>query len=190
MYDLIPPNMKAQFNLINKPNQSIKLLVDLTNKTSSKKDLQDYKYNKIVIFKYSLALKNSHYVLNIYSNNTSKNHFEKTILGSFIYDNSIKYSISEIIINTNKKIDLDPLVYGFLQKDFIYSIYKKNSTITKYKTTFNLSNIYKSLLNSLNFLKELVTEPSNIIYPTTFAKKTYSQINKKSVNIVTLDKKK
>ena len=52
MYDLIPPNMKAQFNLINKPNQSIKLLVDVTDKTSSKKDLQDYKYNKIVIFKY------------------------------------------------------------------------------------------------------------------------------------------
>ena len=190
MYDLIPPNMKAQFNLINKPNQSIKLLVDVTNKTSSKKDLQDYKYNKIVIFKYSLVLKNSHYVLNIYSDNTSKNHFEKTILGSFIYDNSIKYSISQIIINTNKKIDLDPLTYGFLQKDFIYSIYKKNSTITKYKTTFTLSNNYKSLLNSINFLKELVTEPSNIIYPTSFAKKTHSKINKKTVNIVTLDKKK
>ena len=114
MYDLIPPNMKAQFNLINKPNQSIKLLVHLTDKTPSKKDLQDYKYNKTIIFKYSLVLKNSHYILNIYSNNTSKNHFEKTILGSFIYDNSIKYSISEIIINTNKKIDLDPLAYGFL----------------------------------------------------------------------------
>ena len=53
MYDLIPPNMKAQFNLINKPNQSIKLLVDVTDKISTKKDLQDYKYNKIVIFKYS-----------------------------------------------------------------------------------------------------------------------------------------
>ncbi len=190
MYDLMPPNMKAQFNLINKPNQSIKLLVDVTDKTSSKKDLQDYKYNKIVIFKYSLVLKNSHYVLNIYTNNTSKNHFEKTILGSFIYDNSIKYSISQIIINTNKKIDLDPLVYGFLQKDFIYSIYKKNSTNTKYRTTFNLSNNYKSLLNSINFLKELVTEPSNIIYPVSFAQKTHSQINKNSVNIITLDKKK
>ena len=189
MYDLIPPNMKAQFNLINKPNQSIKLLVDVTNKTSSKKDIQDYKYNKIVIFKYSLALKNSYYVLNIYSDNTSKNHFEKTILGSFIYDNSIKYSISEITINADKKIFLDPVIYGFLQKDFIYSIYKKNSTITKYKTTYNLSNNYKSLLNSINFLKALVTEPSNVIYPTTFAKKTNSQINKKSVNIVTLDKK-
>ena len=153
MYDLIPPNMKAQFNLINKPNQSIKLLVDVTNKTSSKKDLQDYKYNKIVIFKYSLALKNSHYVLNIYSNNKSKNHFEKTILGSFIYDNSIKYSISEIIINTNKKIDLDPLAYGFLQKDFIYSIYKKNSTITKYKTTFTLSKNLVNLINFYNYLK-------------------------------------
>jgi len=113
MYDLMPPNMKAQFNLINKPNQSIKLLVDVTDKTSSKKDLQYYKYNKIVIFKYSLVLKNSHYVLNIYSDNTSKNHFEKTILGSFIYDNSIKYSISEISINTNKKCLIKIGIFSF-----------------------------------------------------------------------------
>ena len=34
MYDLMPPNMKAQFNLINKPNQSIKLIVYLNSKTS------------------------------------------------------------------------------------------------------------------------------------------------------------
>ena len=34
---LVPPNMKAQFNLINKPNQSIKLSVNVIDKTSKKK---------------------------------------------------------------------------------------------------------------------------------------------------------
>ena len=158
---------------------------------SSKKDLVDYKYNKIVIFKYSLISKNSQYFLNIYFKKHLKNHFNKTILGSFIYDNSIKYSISNVFINTKLKKNLDPiLVYGFLQKDFIYSIYKKNSILTKYKTNFKLSKKYLSLLNSINFLKELVTEPSNIIYPNSFSKRTQSQINKKTVNISTLNKKK
>ena len=125
MYDLIPPNMKAQFNLINKPNQSIKLSVNIIDQISLKKDLKDYKYNKIVIFKYSIDIKNSQYLLNIYSKISANNHFKKTILGSFIYDNSIKYSISEIHINTKLKQNLDPIVYGFLQKDFIFQFTKK-----------------------------------------------------------------
>ena len=190
MYDLVPPNMKAQFNLINKPNQSIKLLVNIADQVSSKKDLVDYKYNKKVIFKYSLIIKNSQYHLNIYSQNTSKNHFKKTILGSFIYDKSIKYSISNIVINAKSKNDLDPIIYGFFQKDFTYSIYKNSSLLTKYKTTFKLQKDYQSLLKSINFLKELVTEPSNIIYPNSFSKRTQSQVNRKTVNISTLNKKK
>ena len=45
MYDLIPPNMKAQFNLISKPNQSIKLSVEIIAKMLPNEDLLDYKYN-------------------------------------------------------------------------------------------------------------------------------------------------
>ena len=39
MYDLAPPIMKAQFNLINIPNQSIKLSVNVFGKSSKKKCL-------------------------------------------------------------------------------------------------------------------------------------------------------
>ncbi len=190
MYDLIPPNMQAQFNSINKPNQSIKLNVNLSSNISDRKGLSEYSYNKLVIFRYSLNIENTYYILNIFSANSSDNHFNKTILGSFIYDNSIKYSISQITINANKKKDLDPLVFGFLQKDFIYSIYKRNSKIKKYKTSFKLPTYYLSLLNSINFLKELVSEPSNIIYPKSFTKRTNNQINKKNVTVSTLNKNK
>ena len=190
MYDLIPPNMKAQFNLINKSNQSIKLTVNIINKAPPQKDLLDYKYNRIVIFKYLFNIKDSQYFLNIYLINSLKNHFQKTILGSFIYDNSIKYSISEITVVANKKIELDSLVYGFMKKDFIYSIYKKKSKLNHFKTSFKLSKNYLSLLNSINFLKELVTEPSNIIYPKSFVKRTQPQINKQNVITTILDKKK
>ena len=96
MYDLAPPNMKAQFNLINIPNQSIKLLVNLSNKNSNKKGLSKYSYNNITIFKYSISLKNSEFVINIYSSNSDKNHFSKTVLGSFVYDTALKYSASLI----------------------------------------------------------------------------------------------
>ncbi len=190
MYDLIPFNMQAQFNLINKSNQSIKLFVVLSNKQSKAKGLSEYTYNKKCIFKYIINLKNSEYILNIYQNNSHKNHFNKTVLGSFIYDTSIKYSISQININTNNKLDSDGLVYGFLQKDFIYSIYKHNSHLKRFKTNYKLSKHYLSLLNSINFLKELVTEPSNIIYPKSFSIRTKSQINKKNINLYTLNKNK
>ena len=46
MYDLIPPSMKAQFNLINKSNQSIKLSVNIYSKPTKKKNLSNYTYNK------------------------------------------------------------------------------------------------------------------------------------------------
>ena len=189
MYDFIPPIMQAQFNLIKKPNQSIKLSVGISDKPTKLKGLIEYSYNNIGIFKYIINIKNSEYILKIFQNNPIKTHFNKTVLGSFIYDISIKYSISQININVYKEQVLNALVFGFLQKDFIHSIYKKNTQTNKFKTSFKLNKSYLSLLNSINFQKELVSEPSNIIYPKTFTKRTLSQINKKSVNVSTLDKK-
>ena len=83
---------------------------------------------------------------------------------------SIKYSSSKVLITSSNKSLLEELVFGFLRKDFIYSKYKNTSKISKYKTNYKLSKINLSLLNSLNFLKELVSEPSNIIYPNSFVK--------------------
>ena len=161
----------------------------LSSKLSKKKDLIKYTYNNINIFKYSLDIKNSQYVLNIYQDISDINHFSKSILGSFVYDISIKYSFSQITLNSEEGFDLDALIYGFLRKDFIYSVYKKNSKNSKYKTSFKLSKNYLSLINSIYFLKELVSEPSNIIYPFTFAKRAQSQINNKTVSLSTLNKK-
>ena len=189
MYDLVPPNMKAQFNLINLSNQSIILSVNASNKVSNKKSLINYSYNKITIFKYQITIKNSQIFLEIFYNSSNNNHFYKTVLGSFIYDLSIKYSSSKVLITSSNKSLLEELVFGFLRKDFIYSKYKNTSKISKYKTNYKLSKINLSLLNSLNFLKELVSEPSNIIYPNSFVKRTIQKINSKKVNVKILNKK-
>ncbi len=138
MYDLVPPSMKAQFNLINLPNQSIKLSVNISIKSSKKKGLAKYSYNKIVIFKYLAYLKNSQFILDLYTESLNPTHFYKSVVGSFLYDFSIKNSISEIVLNSENKLDLNPIVYGFLQKDFVYSFYKHNSKKSKFKTSFNV----------------------------------------------------
>jgi leucyl aminopeptidase len=189
MYDLVPPSMKAQFNLINLPNQSIKLSVNISIKSSKKKGLAKYSYNKIVIFKYLAYLKNSQFILDLYTESLNPTHFYKSVVGSFLYDFSIKNSISEIVLNSENKLDLNPIVYGFLQKDFVYSFYKHNSKKSKFKTSFKLSKKYSTLLKSLNFLKELVSEPSNVIYPVSFAKRTLGQIDKKNINVKILKEK-
>ncbi len=190
MYDLVPPSMKAQFNSINLSNQSIKLYVNLDDKSSNKKGLSNYTYNNINVFKYNLKIKNSQINLNIYNKTLNKSYFYKIVLGSFVYQTAVKFSSSTIIVNSKNKSDLDNLVFGFLQKDYIYSVYKNKSKKSLYKTNYKLPNNFLSLLNSINFLKELVSEPSNIIYPTSFVKRTMSQINKSNVNIKTLNRAK
>ena len=190
MYDLVPPSMKAQFNLINLSNQSIILYVNLDDKSSNKKGLSNYTYNNINVFKYNLKIQNSQINLNIFNKTSNKSYFYKIVLGSFIYQTAVKFSSSTIIVNSKNKSDLDSLVFGFLQKDYIYSVYKHKSKKSLYKTNYKLPNNFFSLLNSINFLKELVSEPSNIIYPTSFVKRTMSQINKSNINIKTLNKAK
>ena len=118
MYDLVPLSMKAQFNSIILPNQSNKLHISIDYKKPNKTDLSDYTYDKLIIFKYSINLKNSQINLNIYPKNSNNSHFYKIVLGSFIYQTAVKFSSSDIVINSKNKSELDYLVFGFLQKDF------------------------------------------------------------------------
>ena len=154
--------MKAQFNLINKSNQSIKLLANISDKSSTKKNFQIYRYNNNEIFKYVISIKDSKIELNINLLKLLKNSFSNKLIGSFIYDISNKYSATQVDINTSNKNILENIVLGLCQKDFIYSIYKKNSKKSIYQTKFKLSKINSNTLQSINFLKELVSEPSNI----------------------------
>ena len=162
--------------------------MNLSRKLSKQKGLNEYKYNKIIIFKYLLNIKNSQFELNIYPEISQTSYFCKAVMGSFVYDLSIKNLVTQINIISNNKSDLEYLVLGFLRKNYIFSFYKNNSNKLNFKTNFKLSDKNLSLLNSINFLKELVSEPSNVIYPTSFVKRTQKFINKKKIDIKIIKK--
>ena len=182
--------MKAQFNSINKSNQSIILSVDVFEKSNSKLKFQNYTYNNNEIFKYNISIAESKINISIIKNSNHQSSFNKKIIGSFIYDISIKYSATQIDLSCYNKTALDEIVLGFTQKDFTYSIYKKNSKKSNFVTKFKISTKNSNMIESINFLKELVSEPSNIIYPDTFAIRAKKSINQSNVDIKILKKDK
>jgi len=182
--------MKAQFNLIKLANQNIKISAEIANSFKEKKGFSLFSYNKLNIFNYLVTVNKSQIIIKICLIKKPTSHFDRSVIGSFIYDYSIKFEASTIEISCNDHDCLNDVVFGFQKKDFIYSKYKKKSLIEKYKTSFVLNKKSIEKLKSINFLKELVSEPSNIIYPESFVERTQKQINKSKVNIKILDQKK
>tara|TARA_B100000902_G_scaffold240817_1_gene228108 strand:- start:128 stop:1507 length:1380 start_codon:yes stop_codon:yes gene_type:complete len=182
--------MKAQFNSIKSGNQSIKISFKLFKSFSNKNKLKSFSYNQESIFKYLISINNSKIDISLYPSIKSLSQFHKNVMGSFIYDYSIKFEASQIDIFCEDQSLLDNVIMGFKQKDFIYSIYKKNSSKEKFKTSYKLKKNSNEKLISINFLKELVSEPSNILYPDSYVKRTIKKINKSKININILDQKK
>ena len=182
--------MKIQLNSINKSNQSIILSVDILQKSIVKLKFQNYSYNNNEIFKYNFSVKESQIKIVIIKNNNLYTSFNSKVIGSFIYDSCKKYSATRIDINCADKKILEDTILGFSQKDFIYSIHKKGSNKSNFYTKFKLSSKNSNILSSINFLKELVSEPSNIIYPDTFTLRAKKTINKSNVDVKILKKDK
>jgi leucyl aminopeptidase len=173
--------MKAKFISLSKSNQSIILSIDISDKSPKKNHYQSFKYNNEELFKYSFNISKSQLNFLISPSVNNKKNFYQKVIGSFIFDQSIKYSATEININCLDKILLEDIVFGFIQKDNIYSVYKTGSKNIKYKTTFKLSKSYIQLLKSIAYLKQLVSEPSNIIYPESFVSLAQKNFNKNNM---------
>ena len=190
MYVFNSLTMKAQFNLIKSANQNIKIRIKILKSITNKKKFKQFSYNKESIFNYLISLNNSHIDISICPSSKPLSQFHKNIMGSFVHDYSVKFEAFQVDIDCEDRNLLDDVIIGFQQKDYIYSIYKKNSLKEKFKTSYKLKKNNSEKLKSINFLKELVSEPSNIIYPDSFVKRTEKQIYKSKVNIKTLDQKK
>ena len=182
--------MKVQFNLIKSANQNIKISFKILKSISNKNKFKPLTYNKEEIFSYLISLNNSKINISIYPSIKPISQFQINFIGAFIHDHSVKFEASHVDIDCEDQNILDNVIIGFQQKDYIYSIYKKNSLKEKFKTSYKLKKSNSEKLNSIKFLKELVSEPSNIIYPDSFVKRTEKQINRSKVNIKILDQKK
>jgi leucyl aminopeptidase len=182
--------MNAKFNSLNKSNQSIILSINILDKSSKNKNFQSFKYNCKELFKYSFNILNSQLNFSISPSVNNKKKFYQKIIGSFIFDQSIKYSATKIIIDCSIKPLLEDIVFGFIQKDYIYSVHKSGSKNSEYQTSFKLSKNHTHLLKSIVYLKQLVSEPSNIIYPESFVGLAQKNFNKKNMTIKVLKKDK
>ncbi len=156
-----------------------KFILNINLKTQKPdKYFKKYEYNNSVIFFYFVKIDNNSVNVEIHFNRDFKN-LQLHITGAFIFDLASKYQASDININydgLNKGI-LDNLYFGFKRKDFIFNEYLNNSQKEQFKSNFKLSAKNSSLLKSINFMKLLVSLPSNILYP-----KSYCDLIKKNID--------
>ena len=181
--------MLINFTPTNTSYHNIKLICNIfENNKAQIKEYLKFEYNNRLYFLYKFKVINDSLEVNIITRYTNTNKFEKNYIGSFIYDTAIKFSASKIEINFKNYSNYNCVVSEFLQKDFLYNKYLSKSKSCTYKTTFKLDSDYRNIMNSLDLLKMLVSEPSNIIYPDTFSKILNKKINKKNVIIKNLNK--
>ena len=119
----------------------------------------------------------------VYSAKDSKNYFEKS--GAKLYEFFKKENLNKVhlfgdtIENSEVNKSLHKLVHGMRLKSYSFNKYltKKNSEIlnlsiiTKKKVDIKLINHFKAIENGVNFTKDLVSEPGNVLHPDEYAKR-------------------
>ena len=181
--------MNIEFTLRKSSNQNIKMTVLVANSipTNTKK-YNKYTYNNELYFYYLITIKSSEILLEISSAFKSKKLNFKSYIGSHIFNTAEKFSVKNILLKCVNKDLCDIIVFEFLQKDFIYNKYLTNSNVSKYTTSFKLSKNFHQLSLSINLLKRLVSEPSNVLYPETFAKIAKKEVNTSKTEVKIINK--
>ena len=167
---------------------------------NNKKFLEDINVNQYVIL--SNTLTNDEYLTNIIISlikPSSQNYID---LGSFFYSlfnssdkinkDKVTFFFSNKLIETHKLIISD-LVFGFCSKAYIFDKYKTIKHVKKSLCLYKIKKFpqleYKiNLLNSINFCKDLVSEPANILNPILYSKKCL-ELKKLGLKIKIFDKK-
>ena len=125
----------------------------------------------------------------VYSAKDSKNCFEKS--GAKLYEFFKKENLNKVYLfgdtieNSEVNKSLHKLVHGMRLKSYSFNKYltKKNSEIlnlsiiTKKKVDIKLINHFKAIENGVNFTKDLVSEPGNVLHPDEYAKRL-TKLNK------------
>ncbi len=160
--------MISIFKNTGKSPTNIILFIKLNIEIIKKSNLKSYKINNEVIFHYSIKTKNSGIEVNIFIKN-EPGLLNSNYIGAFIFDFSQKMSFSKVSIQTKSKDINDYINFGFIRKDFIFNKYLTGSKSSQFKLQGRLSKYSNALNSSIVILKNLVSEPSNILYPESYA---------------------
>ena len=109
---------------------------------------------------------------------------------SFVNENLIKF--------LDKNFSFNEFFHGIELKSFKFQKYKSLKKITNYNLNVYSKKVdkkiennkrFKSLISGINFTKELVSEPGNILHPDEYAKRL-TALKKDGLKVTVLDKKK
>ena len=155
-----------------------------------KKSLKN-NYKKKEIFSFDIS--HSQKII-VYSSKDNKNSFEKD--GAKLYEFFIKENLNKIHIfgdtieNSNIIKCLHELVHGMKLKSYSFNKYltKKNSEIlnlniiSNQKIDLKLINHFNAIEKGVNFTKDLVSEPGNVLHPDEYARRL-TKLNKIGLKI-------
>ena len=147
-----------------------------------------YTVNKRVKYRYLIKLIdiNETYKLNIGSSVYSLFNYEINKDVTFIFSNYIK---------SKKPLIISEIIFGYIIKSYKFTKYKNvknfkptNIYVSKFsKKIINNINYNLNLVKSINLVKDLVSEPANILNPVSYSKKCLN-IKIKGLKIKILDK--
>ena len=160
--------MISIFKNLDKTSSNIILFIKINIENSKKSNLKSFKINNELIFNYSIKTKSTGIEVVIFIK-TLPGPLNSNYIGAFIFDFSQKLIFSKISIQTKSKDVSDFINFGFIRKDFIFNKYLSKAKSSQFKLQGRLSKYSNSLNNSIVMLKNLVSEPSNILYPESYA---------------------
>ena len=209
--------MTLKINYINKNNtKSRNTAIFLTN-LGDKKELTKYldekivkkilnyqnsfkKNKKSVIETINLDLDNKLIIIYIDSNLSSQ---KTENLGANFFDKLKSNKIDNILIigsnstDVKKKINFDEFIHGAELKSYVFDLYKTkksktlNLNIVKNSNSINfkLKSKLDAILSGVNFTKDLVSEPGNILHPDEYVNRLL-KLKKYGLKITVYDVKK
>ena len=160
--------MISIFKNLDKISTNIILFTKINIENINKSNLKSFKINNELIFNYSIKTKSTGIEVTIFIK-TLPGPLNSNYIGAFIFDFSQKLIFSKISIQTKSKDVSDFINFGFIRKDFIFNKYLSKAKSSQFKLQGRLSKYSNSLNNSIVMLKNLVSEPSNILYPESYA---------------------
>ena len=160
--------MISIFKNLDKISTNIILFIKINIENINKSNLKSFKINNELIFNYSIKTKSTGIEVTIFIK-TLPGPLNSNYIGAFIFDFSQKLIFSKISIQTKSKDVSDFINFGFIRKDFIFNKYLSKAKSSQFKLQGRLSKYSNSLNNSIVMLKNLVSEPSNILYPESYA---------------------